>query len=249
MKFIAIIPSRYASTRLPGKPLVDICGKPMIQRVWERVRLAVEDVVIATDDKRIMNTVESFGGKSILTSSNHRSGTDRCHEAFMTSKSDADVIINVQGDEPFIDPEQIQLIKSCFSDPTVEIATLVRPFNPKNGYDSLADPNTPKVVVDNEMNAIYFSRSVIPFIRNSNPSEWICKHRFYTHIGMYAYRASILEKITELPQSSLELAESLEQLRWIENGIKIRLAVSNHVTIGVDTIADLELARKFAKEH
>ena len=249
MKFIAIIPSRYASTRLPGKPLVDIGGKPMIQRVYERVKLAVENVIVATDDERILRAVEGFGGKAILTSPNHRSGTDRCYEAYCLSDSDADVVINVQGDEPFIDPEQIRQIEACFDDTSVEIATLVRPFNSERGFDALSDPNTPKVVLDNARNAVYFSRSVIPYVRNHEPENWTSATQFYTHIGMYAYRADVLAQITQLPQSPLELAESLEQLRWIENGFKIRAAVSEYPNIGIDTPADLEIARKYVKEN
>ena len=249
MKFIAIIPSRYASTRLPGKPLLDIGGKPMIQRVYEQVKKAVDDVIVATDDQRIFDAVEAFGGKAVMTSTNHRSGTDRCHEAFINSGSDADVIINAQGDEPFIDPAQIKTIKHCFDQPDTQIATLVSPFDADASYESIADPNTPKVVLDCNNNAIYFSRSAIPFVRNHDKDEWALSTRFFAHIGMYAYRADVLAEITRLPQSPLELAESLEQLRWIENGYSIRAAISTLRTIGIDTPADLERARKLVENN
>lgn len=245
MKFIAIIPARYASSRLPGKPLLDIGGKPMIQHVYERVKIAVNDVIVATDDDRIFNAVEAFGGKAVMTSANHRSGTDRCHEAYMKSKSDADIIINAQGDEPFIEPRQIDEIMSCFVSPDVEIATLIRQFPPSADFTDISNPNTPKVVVDKNMNALLFSRSPIPYVRNAATDRWPASTTFYAHIGMYAYRADILAEITALPQSDLEKAESLEQLRWLENGYKIRTAVSCHATIGIDTPDDLERARQY----
>ena len=249
MKFIAIIPSRYASTRLPGKPLLDIGGKPMIQRVYEQVKKAVDDVIVATDDRRIFDAVVAFGGKAVMTSPNHRSGTDRCYEAFVNSESDADVIINVQGDEPFIDPAQIEAIKRCFDSDDTQIATLVRPFDADASFETIADPNTPKVVLDRNDNAIYFSRSPIPFVRNRDKNEWANAVKFYAHIGMYAYKADVLAEITRLPQSTLEMAESLEQLRWIENGYSIRTAISTIRTIGIDTPADLERARRLVKNN
>ncbi len=244
-KFIGIIPARYASTRFPGKPLADLGGMTVIERVYRRAASALPEVAVATDDKRIFDAVEAFGGKAVMTSSEHRSGTDRCREAYENLKSDADVVINIQGDEPFIDPTQLRQLAACFEDESVDIATLVRPFPADKPYEMLENPNTPKVAVSPAMDALLFSRSVIPYIRGVEKSEWPAKHQFYTHIGLYAYRAKTLKEITRLPQSPLELAESLEQLRWLENGYRIRVAVSDCPTIGIDTPADLEAARKF----
>lgn len=242
MKFIGIIPARYASTRFPGKPLADICGKTMIERVYRQVKKALDDVCVATDDNRIADAVKSFGGNVVMTSETHRSGTDRCYEAYLNTGSNADVIINIQGDEPFIDPSQIEEIKKCFDDTATQIATLARPFDPQLGVDALFNPNTPKLVFDENMFAMYFSRSVIPYLRGVDKEEWAKKMQYYTHIGMYAYRADILQQITRLPQSSLELAESLEQLRWLQNGYKIKVGISACGTIGIDTPEDLERA-------
>ncbi len=243
LKFIGIIPARYASTRFPGKPLADICGKTMIERVYTQASKELDNVAVATDDDRIANAVKAFGGNVVMTSSEHRSGTDRCHEAYCNLKSDADVIINIQGDEPFIDPTQIAAIKQCFDTKDTDIATLVRKFDPARGFEALFDNNTPKVVMDNEMNAVYFSRSIIPYVRNYPWQEWLDHATFYTHVGMYAYRAETLGKITKLPQSSLEIAESLEQLRWLQNGYKIKVGITDCPTIGIDTPDDLEKAR------
>lgn len=248
MKFSAIIPARYASTRFPGKPLVKIGGKMMIQRVYERVSEAIDDVYVATDDERIFNAVEAFGGKAVMTSCEHRSGTDRCREAFLKACPDADVVVNVQGDEPFVAESQIELVKECFKDESVDIATLVRQFNPADGFEALSNPNTPKVVLGRDMQALYFSRSIIPYIRGKEQADWANAHTFYTHIGMYAYRADVLESITKLPQSTLELAESLEQLRWLENGYKIRVGVTDVQTIGIDTPEDLARAEEYLKK-
>lgn len=245
-KFIAIIPARYASSRFPGKPLADIAGMSMIERVYRRVRMALDNVYVATDDERIAIAVKQFGGNVVMTGTHHRSGTDRCYEAYMNIDSRADVIINVQGDEPFVSPKQIETIMHCFEDETTEIATLIRPFDPKLGFEALFDKNTPKVVVDNNMNALYFSRSIIPYVRNHDWKEWVNHAEYFTHIGMYAYRADVLGAITTLPQSSLEIAESLEQLRWLQNGYRIHTAISTCPTIGIDTPADLERARQFA---
>ncbi len=247
LKFIGIIPARYASTRFPGKPLADICGKSMIERVYIQAHKELENVAVATDDERIAEAVKAFGGNVVMTSTEHRSGTDRCFEAYNNLKSNADVIINIQGDEPFIDPTQITAIKECFNSADTQIATLVRKFDPSKGFEALFDCNTPKVVFDNDMNAIYFSRSIIPYVRNHEWREWINNVDFYTHVGMYAYRASVLGKITRLPQSSLELAESLEQLRWVQNGYKIKVGITHCPTIGIDTPADLEAARKLCE--
>lgn len=242
MKFIGIIPARYASTRFPGKPLADICGMTMIERVYRQVKKEIDDVWVATDDERIFKAVKDFGGNVVMTSTNHKSGTDRCYEAYKNIKSDADVVINIQGDEPFIDPSQLVSIKKCFDRNETQIATLVRPFDPTLGFEALFDNNVVKVVLDNDMNAIYFSRSIVPYIRNHPWQEWLAHHEFYTHIGLYAFRVDVLSQITKLPQSTLETAESLEQLRWIQNGYKIRVDKSSCPTIGIDTPADLEAA-------
>lgn len=247
MKFIAIIPARYASTRFPGKPLADMGGKPMIQRVYEQVKRAVHDVWVATDDSRIFETVQLFGGKAVMTSTEHRSGTDRIQEAYSKIGEDFDVVINVQGDEPFIQPEQIESLKECFDSKDVELATLVKPFKKEDGFDVLFNPNSPKVVINKKNEAIYFSRSIVPYIRDAHHTEWLDKHMFYKHIGMYAYRVDVLKEITQLPQSSLEKAESLEQLRWIENGYRIRVGYTDVETIGIDTPEDMERAIKLLK--
>lgn len=244
MKFIGIIPARYGSSRFPGKPLVDMAGKPMIQRVYEQVKLALDEVWVATDDSRILNAVEAFRGNAVMTSPNHKSGTDRCKEAYEKIDKPFDVVINIQGDEPFIQPEQIQAIKGCFDSGNVELATLVKPFKKEDGFDALFNNNSPKVVINKLDEAIYFSRSIIPYIRDVHHTEWLDKHTFYKHIGMYAYRVDVLKEITLLPQSSLELAESLEQLRWIENGYKIKVGYTGVETIGIDTPDDMEKALK-----
>ncbi len=244
-KFLGIIPARYASTRFPGKPLKKIGGKMMIERVYEQVRDCLDDVYVATDDQRIMDAVQAFGGKALITSESHKSGTDRCREAFEKSSGEFDVVINIQGDEPFIQPQQIELLKSCFNEPDTELATLVKPFTPEDGFDALSNVNSPKVVLNKKMEAIYFSRSVIPYQRNYPNSEWLNHHTYYKHIGLYAYRADILKEITQLEQSPLEISESLEQLRWIENGYKIKVAVTYFETIGIDTPEDLVKAEKY----
>ncbi|MBD8387165.1 3-deoxy-manno-octulosonate cytidylyltransferase [Dysgonomonas sp. BGC7] len=249
MKFVAIIPARYASTRFPGKPLADIGGKPMIQRVYEQVKKAVSEVWVATDDPRIFDAVESFGGKAVMTSPDHKSGTDRIQEAFLKINTDSDVVINVQGDEPFIQPEQVEALKACFNNSDVELATLVKPFRKEDGFEALFNPNSPKVVINKKNEAIYFSRSIVPYIRDVHHTEWLDKHIFFKHIGMYAYRSDILGAITKLPQSSLEKAESLEQLRWIENGYKIRVGYTDIETIGIDTPEDMEKALALLKNR
>lgn len=249
MKFIAIIPARYASTRFPGKPLAILGGKTVIQRVYEQVKKALDNVVVATDDQRIFNHVIDFGGKAVMTGAHHRSGTDRCWEAFLNNRGNEDIIINVQGDEPFIRPEQIETIKQCFKDETTDIATLVKPFNPLGSYEELENPNTAKVVFDSNMNALYFSRSVIPYLRGVDKTVWPSKHQYFTHLGMYAYRAKVLKQITEFSPSSLEIAESLEQLRWLENGLKIKVGITQHSSIGIDTPNDLERAEQYITEQ
>lgn len=248
-KFIAIIPARYASTRFPGKPLATLGGKTVIHRVYDQVKKALDNVIVATDDDRIYNHVISFGGKVVMTSTNHRSGTDRCREAYTLNGGKEDIVINVQGDEPFIQPEQIYTIMQCFKDETIDIATLVKPFDKNGEYAALENPNAAKVVIDNNMNALYFSRSVIPYMRGVEKQQWPSKHQFYTHLGMYAYRAEALRKVTQLQPSSLEIAESLEQLRWLENGMKIKVGMSKTSSIGIDTPQDLERAESFLKDN
>ena len=250
MRFVGIIPARYASTRFPGKPLADLGGKPMIQRVYEQAKKALADVVVATDDERIYNCVKAFGGEVVMTRADHTCGTDRCLEAFekLSIQGEA-VVINIQGDEPFIQPEQIEAIKSCFDDATTQIATLVKPFTEADGLEALENPNTPKVVMAPDGTALLFSRSVIPYLRGIDKSEWLAQHLHYKHIGMYAYRAQVLKQITQLPQTPMEKAESLEQLRWLEDGYKIKVAVCHTASIGIDTPADLERAIAFLKQQ
>ena len=242
MKFLAVIPARYASTRFPGKPLALIGDKPMIQHVYEQAKKAGEDFVVATDDKRIYDAVEAFGGKVLLTSDKHRSGTDRCFEALQKMSGEYDVVINIQGDEPFIQPEQIETLKACFTDPKTEIATLIKPFDKDALWDDLSSPNTPKVVINKRMEAMFFSRSVIPYLRGTDRTKWLKTHTYYKHIGLYAYKTNILAEITELEPSALEKAENLEQLRWLENGYSIKVGITHQQTIGVDTPEDLEKA-------
>ncbi|GAD05359.1 3-deoxy-manno-octulosonate cytidylyltransferase [Porphyromonas crevioricanis] len=241
-KVIAIIPARYASTRLPGKPLIDMLGKPMIQRVVEQASKAVERVIVATDDERIISAVESFGGTAILTSESCKSGTDRCREALDKLGEEADIVINLQGDEPFIDPKLIRRLASSFEDNKVDIATTAIPFPADCGFANLSNPNSPKLIVNSFGNAIYFSRSVIPYLRNVDPTQWSSSHVFFKHIGLYAFRANILRELTDLPVSPLEQAESLEQLRWLEAGYCIRVLQAEEETIGIDTAEDLSLA-------
>ena len=249
LKFIAIIPARYASTRFPGKPLAMLGGKPVIQRVYEQVTGVISSAVVATDDERIADVVKSFGGQVVMTSPNHKSGTDRCWEAYQKQGEEYDVVINVQGDEPFIAHSQLRAIMECFDNDTTDIATLVKPFTADEGLAALENPNSPKVVLDKESRAIYFSRSVIPYLRGVEPEQWLAKHTFYKHIGMYAFRRDVLGEITSLPQSTLELAESLEQLRWLENGYKIGVGISDVETVGIDTPEDLQRAEQFLQNR
>lgn len=244
MKFIGIIPARYASTRFPGKPLAILGDKTVVQRVYEQVKGVVDRAIVATDDQRIFDHVKSFGGEVIMTSPNHKSGTDRCYEAYIKAGEPFDVVINIQGDEPFIQPSQLETVKACFDDPHTQIATLVKPFTVSDGWSALENVNSPKVVVNKNMQALYFSRSIIPYQRNKEKKDWLAGHTYYKHIGLYAYKADVLKEITSLPQSSLELAESLEQLRWLENGYTIKVGISEVETIGIDTPDDLEHARK-----
>lgn len=236
MKFIAIIPARYASTRFPGKPLALLGGKPVIRRVYEQVAGVLDDAVLA------------FGGKAEMTSTEHRSGTDRCWEAYCKQGKTYDVVVNVQGDEPFIRPAQLEALKRCFDDPETQIATLVKPFAEKDGLEALENPNSPKVVLDSRSRALCFSRSVIPYLRGVDRSEWLRRHTYYKHIGIYAFRTGVLREVTALPQSPLELAESLEQLRWLENGYRIGVGITDFDTVGIDTPEDLERAERFLNE-
>lgn len=246
MKFIGIIPARYASTRFPGKPLAEICGKTVIRRVYEQASKALDTVVVATDDERIYDDVETFGGKVVMTRADHKCGTDRCLEAYNAittpswrDQNDTDtVIINIQGDEPFIQPEQIETLMACFNNPQTQIATLVRPYTAKDSQADLENVNTPKVEWNKATGeAKMFSRAVIACADGSH----------YRHIGIYAYRADVLAQITRLPQSPLEIKERLEQLRWLENGYRIFVGVTDTPTIGIDTPEDLEKAIEWYK--
>jgi 3-deoxy-manno-octulosonate cytidylyltransferase (CMP-KDO synthetase) len=238
MKILGIIPARYASTRFPGKPLVDIAGKSMIQRVYEQAKKCIHlnEVIVATDDSRIFDHVTVFGGVAIMTSSDHQSGTDRCAEVAQ-KHPEYEVIINIQGDEPYIDPEQISKLISCFNDTGTQIATLIKKVLTEQ---ELHNTNSPKVIVNKHSEAIYFSRSPLPHIRGQVPGNWLQHFTYFKHIGIYGYRADILQQITKLPVSSLEKAESLEQLRWIENGYKIKVAETELETYAIDTPEDLE---------
>ena len=247
MKFLGIIPARYASTRFPAKPLAMLGGKTVIQRVYEQVAGILDDAYVATDDERIEAAVK--GGKVVMTSVHHKSGTDRCYEACVKIGGDFDVVVNIQGDEPFIQPSQLNAVKACFEDPTTQIATLVKPFTADEPFAVLENVNSPKVVLDAQSRALYFSRSVIPYLRGVERSEWLARHTFYKHIGLYAFRTEVLRAVTALPQSALEKAESLEQLRWLENGYKIGVGVTDAETIGIDTPEDLEKAEAFLIRH
>lgn len=220
----------------------------MIQRVYEQVGKVLDDVYVATDDDRIKNTVEGFGGKAIMTSPNHKSGTDRIEEAVEKIGGDFDVVINIQGDEPFIHESQIKELCACFDDADTQIATLGKPFIAEMGMEALENPNSPKIVVDNRGYAMYFSRSVIPYIRNTRREEWIGQFPYLKHIGLYAYRREVLRQVTQLPQSSLEIAESLEQLRWLQNGYKIKVGLTDVETVGIDTPEDLQRAETYLNE-
>jgi 3-deoxy-manno-octulosonate cytidylyltransferase (CMP-KDO synthetase) len=243
MNFVGIIPARYASTRFPGKPLAMIDGKSMIQRVYEQSCKAnvLSEVWIATDDNRIENHIKSFGGKVMLTSPNHKSGTERCNEVIQRLQTDMssrlfDVAINIQGDEPFIQPEQIEKVASCFLNPEVEIATLIKKISDKT---ELFNPNVVKVITANDKKALYFSRQPIPFLRGMSENDWLTHHTYFKHIGIYAYRTETLRKLTMLEPSPLEIAESLEQLRWLENAYHIYTKQTDFESFSVDTPDDL----------
>ncbi len=243
MRVLILIPARYASTRFPGKPLAEIGGKPVIQHVVEKAVAVSDCVYVATDDRRIYDRVVAFGGKAVMTAATHCSGTDRCYEAYCNvmalRQEEYDVVVNIQGDEPFIIPEQIRALAACFENPAVQIATLAKRFE----YNAdVFDPNKVKVVFSALGQALYFSRSPMPFCRGIDQEEWIKTAAFYKHIGMYAYRPEVLKEITALSQGSLEKAESLEQLRWLENGYQIAVRITDHESIGIDTPEDLERA-------
>lgn len=244
MKFIGIIPARYASTRFPGKPLALLGGKPVIQHVYEKVAAVLEAAYVATDDDRIYDVVKAFGGQVVMTRTDHKSGTDRIEEAIEKIGGEWDVVVNVQGDEPFVSKSQLDTICHCFDDPTTQIATLGKPFE---SMEAVQNPNSPKIVVDNMGFAMYFSRSVIPYVRGKEKSSWLTHYPFLKHLGIYAYRKDVLRQITQLPQSSLEIAESLEQLRWLQNGFKIKVGTTDVETVGIDTPQDLERAEEFLK--
>jgi len=245
-----IIPARYASTRFPGKPLALIGDKPMIRLVYEQASMALESVYVATDDDRIFDAVKGFGGNVVMTLADHRSGTDRCAEAAdrieQETGKETGTIINIQGDEPFIRPDQIMLLASCFDDKSVGIATLIRKVEKD---EDLFNVNQPKVVVGLSGDAIYFSRSVIPYLRGENSEKWASKHTYYKHLGIYGYRKETLIKLTRLSPGILEIAESLEQNRWLENGFRIRTAVTKWESIGIDTPEDLEHAKALIERN
>ena len=254
MKFIAIIPARYASTRFPGKPLAKLGGKPVIQHVYEQAVAVLGEAYVATDDDRIREAVQAFGGKAIMTRTDHKSGTDRIEEAIEKievrgarcevrgARCEECVIINIQGDEPFIQRSQIETLCRQFDDPTTQIATLGKRFE---SMEAVENPNSPKIVTDVNGFALYFSRSVIPFVRGIDRQEWFGKFPFLKHLGIYAYRREVLREITQLPQSPLEIAESLEQLRWLQNGYRIRVGETDVETVGIDTPEDLQRAEAF----
>lgn len=249
MDYVAIIPARYASTRFPAKPLALLGDKIVVEHVYLQARKVFKDVFVATDDERIMQAVENFGGRAIMTGTSHRSGTDRCREAYVKCGVKAQVVVNIQGDEPFIHSSQLESVMSCFDQPCTDIATLARPFGSDADFQTLSNPNMPKVVVDDHMNALYFSRSVIPFLRDIPQDQWASHYTYLGHIGLYAYRTEVLEKITSMPQADLEKAENLEQLRWLLAGYKIKVGITQIETIGIDTPDDFVAAQKYLKER
>jgi 3-deoxy-manno-octulosonate cytidylyltransferase (CMP-KDO synthetase) len=236
---LGVIPARYASSRFPGKPLIDIDGMSMIQRVYMQAKKSssLDEVIVATDDERIKNHVESFGGIAYMTKEEHPSGTDRCYEVLQKTGINYSHVINIQGDEPFIDPGQIDLLANLLQDKTTELATLVLPVD---SHELLFSEGEVKVTVNSKMEALFFSRMVIPYIKGVDKKEWHKHFNFFRHVGLYAYRSDVLKKITQLKPSSLEIAESLEQLRWLENGFKIKVAVTDHDSFGVDTPEDID---------
>ena len=246
MNFTAIIPARYASTRFPGKPLALLGNKPVIQHVYEQTSSVLSEVWVATDDDRIREAVKKFGGRVVMTRADHKSGTDRIEEAAEKTGTQADVIINIQGDEPFVQPSQIKALMQLFDNTETQIGTLGKHFD---NIEAVNNPNSPKIVTDKQGFALYFSRSVIPYIRGAQDNEWLSHFPFLKHLGLYAYRREVLHEITQLPQSSLEIAESLEQLRWLENGYRIRVGLTDVETVGIDTPEDLQRAEEFLKSR
>jgi len=248
MKIIGIIPARFQSTRLPGKPLLVIDGKSMLQRVYEQSLKAkcLSKVIVATDDERIKKHILSFGGNVVMTATTHQSGTDRCCEAIEKWKEKYDIVINIQGDEPFINPLQIEQVANCFKSKKTQIATLIKEISE---VKELFDINKPKVIINSENEAIYFSRSPLPHLRNRKKNQWLQHHSYYKHIGIYAYRTAILKKISKLNQSKLELAESLEQLRWLENGYKIKTTITKYNSYSVDTLDDIKKIKLLLKSN
>lgn len=242
---VCIIPARYGSSRFPGKPLAKIAGKSMICRVYDKVKEVLDEVYVATDDERIAEEVKTFGGKAIMTSPTHQSGTDRIYEAYQKIGKSFDVVINVQGDEPFLNPSSIRLLCDCFKHDLTDIATLGIPFK---DIESAKSPNSPKIVMDNQHFALYFSRSVIPFVRDLPQELWLSHTVFLKHIGIYGYRSEILKTVTAMEMSTLEKAEGLEQLRWLQNGYKIMVAQTEHETIGIDTPEDLVRAEEWIRQ-
>lgn len=242
MKFIGIIPARYASTRFPGKPLAMLGGRTVIQRVYEQATAILDEAYVATDDERIFQAVEQFDGRAIMTRADHKSGTDRIEEAAEKIGTQADVIINIQGDEPFIQKSQIETLMHLFDEPSTQIGTLGKRFE---SIEAAMNPNSPKIVTDKRGFALYFSRSIIPYVRGKEQSEWLQHFPYLKHLGLYAYRREVLQEVTQLPQSPLEIAESLEQLRWLENGYRIRVGLTNVETVGIDTPEDLQRAEVF----
>ena len=247
MKILGVIPARYASTRFPGKPLADVNGKPMIQRVYEQAKKckSLSEVIVATDDKRIESAVKNFNGNAVMTSDKHESGTDRCFEAMKKFGGKFNAVINIQGDEPFIHPEQISKLANCFKNKKVELTTLAMKLEKE---EELKNPNTIKVILNKKKEAIYFSRTAIPYYRGKDFSESLKLHTYYKHVGIYGYRSDVLAEVTKLKRSPLEIAESLEQLRWLENGYKIKVELTEHESYSVDTPEDLTNAlEKFSK--
>ena len=244
---LGVIPARYASTRFPGKSLIDIQGKSMIQRVYVQAMKSksLDKVVVATDDERIAQHVKRFGGEFVMTRADHPSGTDRCFEAMKLAGGNYNYVINIQGDEPFIDPSQIDLLADTLKGGKTELATLMIPVD---SHELLFNEGEVKVTVNTNMEALYFSRMVIPYIKGVDQKEWHKHFNYYRHVGMYAYRTDILEQICKLKPSSLELAESLEQLRWLENGYKIKVAVTQHDSHCIDTPEDVERVLKMIKK-
>ncbi|MDO5036535.1 MAG: 3-deoxy-manno-octulosonate cytidylyltransferase [Porphyromonas sp.] len=248
MKYIAIIPARYGSTRLPGKPLLKLGGKSIIQHVYERVSQVVEETLVATDDGSIVEEVERFGGRAVLTSPDHKSGTDRVWEAYLKSGSQADFVLNVQGDEPFVSKDHLESLMKIIAKDGVDIATLGYRLPSGTSYEVLSDPNTVKVVMNNKGEAIYFSRSPIPFLRGIPTEEWTSRYSFIQHLGVYAFRTEVLGQVVADAQSPLEEAESLEQLRWLEAGHRIFLTTTTVKSIGIDTVKDLEQAEDYLRQ-